>query len=119
DRQLSAEELSGGALAVSNLGKEGPDHFIAVINPPQAAVLAIGAARPQPAVHQGQLAVRKLIQATLSVDHRLADGAIAARFLQDLRRRLEQPHPPSEDQAGGSSSPASSFSRASGSIGLT
>lgn len=87
--QLSGKDLSGAALTVSNLGMFGLDRFTAVINPPQAAALAVGAATPQPAVHQGQLTVRTLMHATLSVDHRLADGVVAARFLNELRRLLE------------------------------
>jgi pyruvate dehydrogenase E2 component (dihydrolipoamide acetyltransferase) len=88
---LAAEEMAGGALTVSNLGMYGLDSFTAVINPPQAAVLAVGAARQQPAVHNGQLAVCTLMQVTLSIDHRVADGVVAARFLGAFRRLLEAP----------------------------
>jgi pyruvate dehydrogenase E2 component (dihydrolipoamide acetyltransferase) len=88
---FTADELAGGALTVSNLGGHGLDRFTAVINPPQAAALAVGAARPRPAVHQGELAIRTLLDATLSLDHRVAAGVTAARFLQELRHLLEQP----------------------------
>jgi pyruvate dehydrogenase E2 component (dihydrolipoamide acetyltransferase) len=90
--RLAVSELAGGALTVSNLGMHGLDRFVAVINPPQAAVLAIGTARPRPAVHEGQLAIRTLLDATLSLDHRVADGVAAARFLGELRQHLENPN---------------------------
>lgn len=86
---LSASEMSGGAITLSNLGSHGVESFDAIINPPQAAVLAVGAAAPQAAVYQGQLAIRTLMQATLSVDHRIADGVVAAQFLREFKRRLE------------------------------
>ena len=86
---LSASEMSGGAITLSNLGPHGVDSFDAIINPPQAAVLAVGAAAPQATVYQGQLAIRTLMQATLSVDHRIADGVVAAQFLRVFKQSLE------------------------------
>lgn len=71
----------------------GVDHFTAVINPPQAAILAVGAAQPQPVVRDGELAVGTTMALTLSIDHRVLDGATAAVLLADLKNLLE--HPPS------------------------
>lgn len=89
--RLTARDLAGGALTVSNLGMHGVDRFTAIINPPQAAVLAVGAARAQPAVHDGSLTIRTLMEVDLSVDHRVADGVVAAKFLNELRQLLKEP----------------------------
>ena len=67
------------------------EEFTAVINPPESAILAVGAIVPTPVVREGQVVVRDIMKVTLSVDHRALDGAIAARFLQELKRLLEQP----------------------------
>ena len=88
---LSESELSGGTFTLSNLGMFGIDSFTAVINPPQAGILALGAVRLQPAVHDGSIVARRLMKATLSVDHRLVDGIVAARFLAALKKLLERP----------------------------
>ena len=69
----------------------GIESFIAVINPPEAGILALGAIQPQPAVVEDRIVVRSLMTATLSADHRLADGITAARFLGQLRQSLENP----------------------------
>ncbi len=90
-RHLLPAELSGGTFTISNLGSFGIDHFTAVINPPQAAILAVGAARHQPVVRDGELGVGTIMAVTLSVDHRVLDGATAAAFLADLKRLLERP----------------------------
>lgn len=89
--RLRPEDLTGGTFTVSNLGMFGVDAFTAIINPPQAAVLAVGAARPQAVVEDGRVAVATVLQATLSADHRVTDGAEAARYLDELRRLLENP----------------------------
>ena len=89
--KLKPEDFSGGTFSVSNLGMYGVDEFTAIINPPESAILAVGAIIPTPVVHEGQVTVRDQMKVTLSVDHRALDGAIAARFLQDLKRLLEQP----------------------------
>jgi pyruvate dehydrogenase E2 component (dihydrolipoamide acetyltransferase) len=89
--KLKPEDFSGGTFSVSNLGMYGVDEFTAIINPPESAILAVGAIIPTPVVHEGQVIVRDQMKVTLSVDHRALDGAIAARFLQDLKRLLEQP----------------------------
>lgn len=88
---LSSSELSGGTFSLSNLGMYGLDSFTAVINPPQAGILALGAVRELPAVHGGAVVVRSLMTAVLSVDHRLVDGIVAARFLTAWKELLESP----------------------------
>jgi pyruvate dehydrogenase E2 component (dihydrolipoamide acetyltransferase) len=90
-RALKPEEYSGGSITVSNLGMYGIDQFVAVINPPQASILAVGAVADKAVVVNGQLAVRKMMTATLSCDHRVIDGAIGAEFLRELRGLLEHP----------------------------
>jgi pyruvate dehydrogenase E2 component (dihydrolipoamide acetyltransferase) len=89
--KLKPEEFSGGTFTVSNLGMFDVEEFTAVINPPESAILAVGAIVPTPVVREGQVVARDIMKVTLSVDHRALDGAIAARYLQELRRLLEQP----------------------------
>jgi pyruvate dehydrogenase E2 component (dihydrolipoyllysine-residue acetyltransferase) len=89
--RMKAEEMVGGTLNISNLGMFGVEHFIAIISPPQAAVLAIGALLQAPVVKDGQLAVGTRMKATISADHRVTDGAEAARFMQAFKAALEQP----------------------------
>jgi pyruvate dehydrogenase E2 component (dihydrolipoamide acetyltransferase) len=89
--KLRPEELSGGTFTVSNLGMFDVESFTAIINPPESAILAIGAITPTPAVVDGQIVVRDRMKVTLSSDHRAIDGAIAARFLQEVKRLLEEP----------------------------
>jgi pyruvate dehydrogenase E2 component (dihydrolipoamide acetyltransferase) len=89
--QLSASDLSGGTFTLSNLGMYGLDSFTAVINPPQAGILALGAVKEQPVVIDGELAVRPLMTAALSVDHRVVDGITAARFADAYKVMLENP----------------------------
>jgi pyruvate dehydrogenase E2 component (dihydrolipoamide acetyltransferase) len=88
---LSESEMNGGTFSLSNLGMYGLDSFTAVINPPQAGILALGAVREMPAVHEGNIVPRPMMKATLSADHRLVDGIIAAQFLADWRELLETP----------------------------
>ncbi len=88
---LKPEEFSGGTFTVSNLGMYDVEEFTAVINPPESAILAVGTIVPTPVVREGQVVVRDIMKVTLSVDHRALDGAIAARFLQELKRLLENP----------------------------
>jgi pyruvate dehydrogenase E2 component (dihydrolipoamide acetyltransferase) len=89
---LTAEDLGGGTFTVSNLGMFGVEQFTAVINPPEAAILAVGAALPEPvATQDGGLEVHRRMRVTLSIDHRALDGATAAGFLQQLKRALEHP----------------------------
>lgn len=89
--KLKSEDLSGGTFTVSNLGGFGVDSFTAVINPPESAILAIGTITPTPTVVDGLVVVRDRMKVTLSSDHRALDGAVAARFLQEVKRLLEEP----------------------------
>ena len=90
-RRLAPDELSGGTFMVSNLGMYGIRQFTAVINPPQAAILAIGEAVRQPVVRGDQVAVGTTMALTLFIDHRAVDGAVAAAFLTALRELIEEP----------------------------
>jgi len=87
--RLTAEALSGAVFSVSNLGSLGVDRFTALVNPPEAAILAMGRVRDRVVARDGKMDVRPVVTLTLSVDHRVADGADAARFLDDLAKRLE------------------------------
>jgi pyruvate dehydrogenase E2 component (dihydrolipoamide acetyltransferase) len=91
DRKLRQHEIEGGSFAVSNLGMYGTAEFSAIINPPQSGILAVGAARQQPVVVDGALAVATVMRCTLSVDHRAIDGALAARWLAAFSARMENP----------------------------
>ena len=90
-RKLRQQELSGATFSVSNLGMFPVDEFVAIINPPEGAILAVGAIVDKPVVVDGQLAVGKRMRVTLSADHRVMDGAMGARFLADLKAALEAP----------------------------
>lgn len=89
--KIRPEEFSGGTFTVSNLGMFDVDSFTAVINQPESAILAVGSITPTPAVVDGQVVVRNRMKVTLSSDHRAIDGATAARFLQEVKRLLEEP----------------------------
>jgi pyruvate dehydrogenase E2 component (dihydrolipoamide acetyltransferase) len=89
--QITPPELSSGTFTVSNLGMFGIQSFVAVINPPQAAILAVGAMAPTPVVRDGEVVVRNIMRLTLSCDHRILYGADAAVFLGRIRERLENP----------------------------
>ena len=89
--KLKPDDLSGGTFTVSNLGMFDVESFTAVINPPESAILAVGSITPTPVVEDGQVVVRDRMKVTLSSDHRAIDGAIAARFLQEVKRLLEEP----------------------------
>jgi len=89
--KLSAESLSGGVFSISNLGSLGVDRFTALVNPPEAAILAMGRVRDRVVARAGKTEIRPVVTLTLSVDHRVADGADAARFLDDVAKRLEAP----------------------------
>jgi pyruvate dehydrogenase E2 component (dihydrolipoamide acetyltransferase) len=90
-RKLKPEEYTGATFSVSNLGMFGIDEFTAVINPPEAAILAVGAMTPKPVVREGQVVVRQLMRVTMSCDHRVVDGATGAKFLQTFKKILENP----------------------------
>lgn len=85
------EELQGSTFTISNLGMFDVDEFIAIINPPEAAILAVGSVRDVPVVKNGQVVPGKTMKVTISADHRVTDGAEAAKFLQDVKRNLEEP----------------------------
>lgn len=91
--QLKPEEYSGGTFSVSNLGMMGVDEFIAIINPPEAAILAIGGISRDPVVaaDSDQIVIRSRMKVTISADHRLLDGVVAAKFLQEVKKALEAP----------------------------
>jgi pyruvate dehydrogenase E2 component (dihydrolipoamide acetyltransferase) len=91
DGSVTPPELSGGTFTVSNLGMYGVTQFNAVINPPQAAILAVGAMAPKPVVVDGEIVVRNRMTISLSCDHRILYGADAAEFLARIRALLEQP----------------------------
>jgi pyruvate dehydrogenase E2 component (dihydrolipoyllysine-residue acetyltransferase) len=88
---ITPPELSSGTFTVSNLGMFGIQSFVAVINPPQAAILAVGAMAPTPVVRDGEVVVRHIMRLTLACDHRILYGADAAEFLGRIRERLENP----------------------------
>jgi len=91
ERKLKPEEYTGSTFSVSNLGMFGIDQFTAIINPPEVGILAIGALEEKPIVVDGQVTTRKRMRVTMSCDHRVVDGALGARFLQTLRRLIENP----------------------------
>jgi len=91
DGQITPPELSGATFTVSNLGMLGIDSFAAVINPPQAAILAVGAIGERPVVRDGQLATAHLMRVNLACDHRILYGAPAAELLDRIRTLLEEP----------------------------
>ena len=89
--RLQQQELEGGSFAVSNLGMFGVDQFSAILNPPQSGILAVGAAKPSAVVEDGQLVVGTLMTVTLSADHRVVDGAVAAEWMAAFVRRIQNP----------------------------
>ena len=91
DRKLRPDEFDGGTITVSNLGAWGIESFDAIINPPQAAILAVGAAIEKPVVRNGQIVPGLRMNLGLSCDHRVVDGAVAAQFLAEVRKLVEQP----------------------------
>jgi pyruvate dehydrogenase E2 component (dihydrolipoamide acetyltransferase) len=89
--KLKLDEFQGGGFTISNLGMFGVKDFAAIINPPQAMILAVGAGEERVVVRKGQMVVRNMMNCTLAVDHRVVDGALGARWLQTLRAYIEQP----------------------------
>ncbi len=90
-RKLRPEEYMGATFSISNLGMFGIDEFTAVINPPEGAILAVGAMSPKPVVRDNEIVVRQMMRVTLSCDHRVIDGATGAKFLQTFKKILENP----------------------------
>ncbi|MEP6472747.1 MAG: pyruvate dehydrogenase complex dihydrolipoamide acetyltransferase, partial [Gemmatimonadota bacterium] len=91
ERRLTPEEYTGGTFSVSNLGMFGIDQFTAIINPPEAGILAVGSVSDKAVAHDGQVVVRKRLRVTMSCDHRVIDGATGAAFLKTLKTLLENP----------------------------
>ena len=91
ERKLKPEEYTGGTFSISNLGMFDIAQFTAVINPPEAGILAVGSIADSPVVLDGEVTIRKQMRVTMSCDHRVIDGATGARFLQTLKRMLEYP----------------------------
>ena len=89
--KLKLEEFQGGGFTISNLGMFSVKDFAAIINPPQAMILAVGAGEERAVVRKGQIVVRSMMNCTLAVDHRVVDGAMGAQYLQTLRAYVEQP----------------------------
>ncbi|MPZ31407.1 MAG: pyruvate dehydrogenase complex dihydrolipoamide acetyltransferase [Rhodospirillales bacterium] len=89
--KLKLDEFQGGGFTISNLGMFGINSFAAIINPPQAMILAVGMGEERAVVRKGQMVVRNMMSCTLAVDHRVVDGAMGAQFLQTLRAYVEQP----------------------------
>ncbi len=91
--KLKPEDMGAGTFTISNVGAKGVEveAFTAIINPPQAAILAVASALPEPVVRDGQVVVRTIMRVTLSSDHRVIDGAMAAQFLKTLKAQLENP----------------------------
>ena len=90
-RQLASEEMQGNTFSISNLGMMGIDEFTAIVNPPDACILAVGAIRPELALEEGELVEKQMMKLTLSCDHRVVDGAVGAAFLATLKGHLENP----------------------------
>ena len=90
-RKLTPQQYTGSTFSVSNLGMLDIEHFTAIINPPEAGILAIGAVAEKPVVLDGKIVARQKMKVTMSCDHRVIDGATGARFLQSLRRLIENP----------------------------
>jgi len=90
-KKLQPEEYTGATFSISNLGMFGIKEFTAIINPPEAGILAIGGADPTPVVRDGEVTIRSIMHVTMSCDHRVVDGATGAKFLQTFKQMLEQP----------------------------
>lgn len=89
--KVRPEDIEGSTFSVSNMGMYDVEHFIAILNPPEAAILAVGSAREVPVIKEGQIVPGLRMKATISVDHRVSDGAEAARYLQALAQYIEEP----------------------------
>jgi len=90
-KKLQPDEYTGATFSISNLGMMGIKEFTAIINPPEAAIIAVGGAIQTPVVREGQIVIRNLMHVTMSCDHRVVDGATGAKFLQSFKQMLETP----------------------------
>jgi pyruvate dehydrogenase E2 component (dihydrolipoamide acetyltransferase) len=91
EKKLQPEEYTGATFSISNLGMFGIKEFTAIINPPEASIIAVGAATPTPVVREGEVVVKSIMNVTMSCDHRVIDGATGAKFLQTFKQMLENP----------------------------
>lgn len=91
NKKLLPREAEGGTFTITNMGMFGIESFHAIINPPESAILAVGAMIAKPAVVEGQICVRRRVKLSLSIDHRVVDGALAARFLTRIKEFVEAP----------------------------
>jgi pyruvate dehydrogenase E2 component (dihydrolipoamide acetyltransferase) len=91
DRKLQPQDWEGNTFTISNLGMMGIEEFTAIINPPDACILAVGGINQVPVIKNGQVVTGNIMKLTLSCDHRVVDGAVGARFLQTLKNYLENP----------------------------
>jgi pyruvate dehydrogenase E2 component (dihydrolipoamide acetyltransferase) len=91
DGKLQREDLADGTFTISNLGMFGIEQFVAVLNPPQAAILAVGTTEEKPVVRDGQVTVRPTMSMTITCDHRAIDGADGAEFLRTVKELVEEP----------------------------
>jgi pyruvate dehydrogenase E2 component (dihydrolipoamide acetyltransferase) len=91
EKKLKPEEYTGASFSISNLGMFGIVEFTAIINPPEAGILAVGAVEEKPVVENGEVVVRPRMRLTMSCDHRVIDGAMGAKFLQTVRELIEDP----------------------------
>jgi len=87
--KLASEEMTGSTFTISNMGMLDVENFTAIINPGEAAILAVSSTLKKPVVHNDQVVVRSIMKMTLSSDHRLIDGAMAARFINALKKKIE------------------------------
>jgi pyruvate dehydrogenase E2 component (dihydrolipoamide acetyltransferase) len=91
EKKLQPEQYTGATFSISNLGMMGIKEFTAIINPPEAAIIAVGGSNPTPVVRDGQIVIRNIMNVTMSCDHRVVDGATGAKFLQTFKQMLETP----------------------------
>ncbi|MDQ3063615.1 MAG: 2-oxo acid dehydrogenase subunit E2, partial [Acidobacteriota bacterium] len=91
NKKLQPEEYTGATFSISNLGMFGIEQFTAIINPPEAAIFAVGSAAPKAVVRDGEIVIRNVMNVTMSCDHRVVDGATGAKFLQTFKQMLENP----------------------------
>lgn len=92
DRSIDPQDMKGASFSITNVGSIGGIHFTPIINPPEAAILGMGRIADQPVVKDGKIAIRKILPLMLAFDHRILDGAKAARFMNDVKRHLEDPN---------------------------
>ena len=91
ERTLTKEEMAGSTFTISNMGMYDIDQFSAIIQPPEAAILAVGRIAEKVVARNGEMVIRPVMNLTLSIDHRVLDGALGAQFLQTVKNYLEQP----------------------------